>query len=375
MSDWACSVCQKAVPLPALICTMCTETPTYDCDTKCRDRHQTRQIVYRTGALRQGIFYAFREVAFDIKIKKVEKIGGKLHVYEDSYTDDKNDGPLYRFPAHMLPDDEDKAKLLVFSACNDAFAYTFELAATLLRDISATIEEVNIDNVNRNDTIVKYVSTGIVDGTPYGHNAIIVDIKPELGGKSYAFDLAGAQNGQLHAVVPFGEFANKGGEVISQIHPHGYFRDLGERIRQGKQSMLETREPRVYHVQHNIHQRMLAAVKEWEGENKTSLRKLVRSTSKGFIDGKASLLARVSTEMKASVVKWEQEGRHLEPFTPLVVSFAQLLTEKVEECTVKPQGGGSRAYRRFQADKKRRGRFPASMKEFTTAEGTTFKFL
>ncbi|KAK4501681.1 hypothetical protein PRZ48_007490 [Zasmidium cellare] len=377
MSAPTCSVCQKAATLPALICTMCTTVPTYYCDTNCRGRHQTQELVYRCGGLLKELLLAFREAAFDIKIKGVEKIGNKLLIYEDWYDlKDPNEGPLYRFPGHMFDDDSDKSKLLVFCACQEAVAFTFELAETLLRDISATIEEINVDNVDRNSTIVKYVATGRMDGVPYGHNAMIVETKPELGGKSYAFDLAGAQNGQLNAVVPFHEFANKAGEVVSEIHPHGYCKDMCKKIRDGTEGMPETHDHRSSHMQYEIAQRMLAAVKEWEGINKTKLQRLVRSKSDAFVEGKASLIAHVSSDLLAYVVKWEQDGRYIKPFTPLEVPWAMSFHgPKVEECTVEPKGLGSQAYRRFLADKKRRGRFPESMKEFTNALGQTFKFV
>lgn len=93
-----CSICQKLAPRPHLICTRNTDNPTYYCDTRCRDRNQSRTIVHRTGDLLQQVFCAFREAAFDLEIHKLETKDGKLHVYKQRFAAGGADGPLYPFP-------------------------------------------------------------------------------------------------------------------------------------------------------------------------------------------------------------------------------------------------------------------------------------
>lgn len=70
---------------------------------------------------------------------------------------------------------------------------------------------------------------------------------------------------------------------------------------------------------------------------------------------------------------WERNGRHLKPFPILSDDLMGIMTG-VTEGTVKARGGGSRAYQRFQADKKKCGPLPHAMREFTDPLGTTYKF-
>lgn len=137
-----CSLCNRAAPRPVLICPECPETPTYYCDTQCRDRDQvnhqkdcndpTRKLIYRAGDLLQKIFFTFRETAFDTAISRVEKDGDVLRVHEDENQANPRRGPLFRFPGHLVPVSSDKEKLLSSVSCTDAVAYTLELSKILL---------------------------------------------------------------------------------------------------------------------------------------------------------------------------------------------------------------------------------------------------
>lgn len=139
MSPGLCSVCHSPATRPVLIRMCCKKTHTHWHEQKCYER-----CVHRAGNLLQAAFLRFREIGFDQKIKKVQKVDDILHITEDEYQTDMRtatEGPLFPFPDHLVQDSEDKAKVLTYNACCDALGYVFEFSQALLDGKSTTGEE------------------------------------------------------------------------------------------------------------------------------------------------------------------------------------------------------------------------------------------
>lgn len=152
MADETCSRCGSPAPRPLLACLDCVDgldkngdlNRTYYCTSVCQifnikahaevcaDKNVHKQI-YRAGEILQAIFYHFREAAFDIKIKKIEKRKGKLHMYEHYYKSNLGDSIHFRLPVHLLSDPKDKAAVLTYMTCNEASSFLWEISKEMLK--------------------------------------------------------------------------------------------------------------------------------------------------------------------------------------------------------------------------------------------------
>ena len=134
-------------------CTSCVEglvadgnpSPTFYCSVECQNvdwakhkvtcRHaDARKTLYRGAELLQATFYIVREVAFDFEFTEVIKTeDGKLHIY-DTWTK-AGEGPLYRFPEHLVDDTENKKTILCYAACGDPLIYFHNIHTTIFSGI------------------------------------------------------------------------------------------------------------------------------------------------------------------------------------------------------------------------------------------------
>lgn len=141
------------------VCKACIATPdlngkplkTYYCDAKCQKSHwedhkaackahQQRKALYRAGEIAQSVFYMYRRLVFDKKLKAVQFNGDDIVIYDDFYEDGNEIGParaldtcLVPFPDHLFRQERDKQAVLVFLTCTDALAYMYPLIALMLK--------------------------------------------------------------------------------------------------------------------------------------------------------------------------------------------------------------------------------------------------
>jgi len=114
--------------------------PTLYCSKNClqtdRPNHksycQARQKLFRGAGLLQEVFYAYRELAFDLDFANVDAVNGKLHVRDAVYPKDRSTGPLFTFPGDLIPDPKLKAALLTLNACSDPLQYMHGLTSKIL---------------------------------------------------------------------------------------------------------------------------------------------------------------------------------------------------------------------------------------------------
>ena len=95
-----------------------------------------RKELKRGAELAQDIYYAFRQIAFDIEPTTIKVVNGKLHFFTVSIKDKPpgpNEWPLYDFPKNVVSNDEDKKALLVYNSCEDSMAFMLELLKKLLK--------------------------------------------------------------------------------------------------------------------------------------------------------------------------------------------------------------------------------------------------
>lgn len=126
-----CSRCNEGVNVdgitsPTYYCGKECQTADYPAHKKICSNANARKQLYRGGEVLQQVFYAYREAAFDFVFSNLKKIeDGRLHIEEPTHVE--GSGPLYRFPGHLVDNQQDKAALLTFLACTDGVGYMFEL--------------------------------------------------------------------------------------------------------------------------------------------------------------------------------------------------------------------------------------------------------
>lgn len=211
---------------------------------------------------------------------------------------------------------------------------------------------------------------GEVARTPSTYVVLVVQTKKHLGDDAYVLDLTGIEVGQPEAVVPFQAFGDQANQFLTDIHPRGDGKKVENSTGDGIKGFTDGCDLRNRPIQHEVHQCMLAAVKQRERDTKTTIQQLVRSGSKAYEEGKMPLLDKISSDMKAYVEKWEKQGCPLRPIPRLSQSEEELVMDEDDECTVSTQGGGSRAYQRYKADREKR----PEVEEMTLPDGKPIKF-
>lgn len=215
---------------------------------------------------------------------------------------------------------------------------------TLPPGVPVSVEEAYFTPIRGSRSTVRYHSEGnqdLRDDNNYAHSVLIVETE---GGESYVLDIAGAQNGQFEAVVPVDTFIDREQAKMTQLHPHG--RDLSQIVRMvnGTFALGKDNDISAIQILYQVHRQIEGVIQEWEKGNKVSLQKLVREApQKLYEQSKTSLLAKVSTSLKAYVAQWEKEGKILETLTDRAV-IDEMPTIGQNSCTIEPKGKGSRAY-------------------------------
>ncbi|KAK4501680.1 hypothetical protein PRZ48_007489 [Zasmidium cellare] len=348
-----CSVCDTPAPQPVLICLQCPETPTYYCDTRCRDRdripHQkncnnpVRKAIYRAGDLLQSIFYTFREALYDTSVAHVRRNGDVLRIH-------LNPNPaqvlLHRFPNHLNLSQSDKEQLLSVLSCTDSVAYTCDLSKRLLKDATFGIEETLFCDLRSPFSTLRHHSDGTVDDGETMHSTLTVEAKD---GEAYVFDLAGAQNNQFKAVIPFDEYCRRESRDLWKIRQHGYHFKRFEGVVAGEHKLKEQCDPSVYFISGEAQKRMMDAVGRWEAQNGMRIERLLDLDFQSYAECKASLLRKIRADLDGYVAEWEQNGRPLAAWDGIRAKYASLKEFDAKEGTVVPRGSGTRAYRTWSA--------------------------
>ncbi|KAK5163940.1 uncharacterized protein LTR77_010335 [Saxophila tyrrhenica] len=249
-------------------CSKCAEgmnqedvtTPTYycgkDCQTadfkahkaKCRQATARKQL-YRGGDFLQDLFYFFREEAFDIDIVDVKSQHGKLHTYEPAWNNEVT-FPYFKFPGHLVTNQEDKFALLTMLCCNEPAAYMHK--------------------------IVKKVFEDGIDTGYYGHDTFYLPLKT---GETYVLDLAGAQYGQYRSVVPYRFYKETYCDHAPEFRPFGTAagqRHILDAALKGQCKLfgadeLQKGDPRVKLMLDYLSRLINLTIEDWEVTKATSL--------------------------------------------------------------------------------------------------------
>ncbi|KXT15752.1 hypothetical protein AC579_1519 [Pseudocercospora musae] len=348
-----CASCANSVPRPILTCFECGEhgssanTPAY-CSTKClsedRDSHRGHcgqgnvlQSIYRAGDLLQSAFYLWRRLGFDVNVKDIRKSGEALTLKEEISLVPHGQSILFDFPDHLVPEQNDKHKLLTFLACSDASAYMYELVKKALQDTSTTIEEVRL-KVPSSEVHIKryYAHNGDYDRVTCDHEVIAIDCH---NGHSYVIDLAGAQYGQYQAVTPLEEYLRGKLGEIERVDQHGYMAAVKKQCILGSGPFSEPNpqtggqcDTRILLTLRELYGVFNAAVNKWEERQSMSISDLLNSKDIWWQRGKEQLLVGIERKMRAWIDNWKAAGC---PCITLSLSEQELSAE--EEQLLKPQ--------------------------------------
>lgn len=75
--------------------------------------------MYRAARTAQAAYYVYRERVFDVSIKRFQKKGKDIYIYEGPY---KPTQVLAPFPHSLITEKVDKEAVLVYLTCGDAIA-------------------------------------------------------------------------------------------------------------------------------------------------------------------------------------------------------------------------------------------------------------
>lgn len=234
---------------------------------------------------------------------------------------------------------------------------------TMSLGVATTIEEADFSSrIRGSRSTARYFSDGIRDERGQSHSVVTVEAKD---GGSYVFDIAGAQNRQFEAVVPLETFINREKAVMTKLLPHGRTLAIYASMAKGKWPTEEGIDIRGHQVKLLVFQQMQLTIPLWEKEN-MSLRFLLHNTTQmQFEYYKTSLVAKLRTELKAFVAKWEKDGKTLER---TVSRWVGVPFVGLDKCTVIPEGKGSQAYQKFMEHKVAYPAPPPRLVEFRTEE-------
>lgn len=179
------------------------------------------------------MYYAFREITFDLEPKQIKVVDGKLHFQYQNVKNradiDIDKWPLFPFPKCAVSTVEDKKALLVWRTCQDAIAFMHELLQRVLEgkkvfsaECTSVLTSFVVGVVNNHPTcspseevyvvkdqhkyIVCHFSADSVEETRTEHWVVLVALENE---EHYVIDLSGAQYRQYRAVMPHKEYAEK----------------------------------------------------------------------------------------------------------------------------------------------------------------------
>ncbi|KAK3681936.1 hypothetical protein LTR37_020732 [Vermiconidia calcicola] len=293
-SQW-CSKCSEGVDkdgnaAPTFYCGRECQAADYKDHSKgpCKAANARKQL-YRGALLLQDLFYAYREIAFDLDMINVEVKNGRLHVRERAF-DAAHSGPLFRFPNHLVACPKDKAALLTFGACGDGPGQMYELIKKVFQGIRhPDTEAIEAQHRVKKDhwRIIRTQGNGEVDRVDYRHEAIRVSL---IDSESYILDLAGAQYAREWFTGPpnLGWRANHNKEVLEGKHD----------------DMIATNyDFRVPQIQAELTKRMNTAVQQWEKANDKTLTLMLKEKRASFEANKDALIAAVTHEMR-DYVDW-----------------------------------------------------------------------
>ncbi|EME43442.1 hypothetical protein DOTSEDRAFT_174288 [Dothistroma septosporum NZE10] len=322
MPPETCAVCGTSAPHPLLIRQCCysrsSPSPPISsyCSTTCKksdtsqhSRSCYRRRIHRAAELLRATFLRLREVGFEQKIQKIERLGDVVHFTEEAYQEDMRtttEGPLFPFPDHLIQNGEDKAKILTYNACSDALGYLIEFGEALLGELATKFEELDFTLKECHRKTIRYTCLGH-ESVSVQHSVLIF-----LGhdAQDYVLDLAGAQFGQNRAVVPLKEYMDTyldpaRNQMVRPL-PRGSNAEALRAIRDGDRDHEHgvQDDVRVYEVHHMMDVAILQGVRRWERKEGMKASELLSCEESAWGRGKASLLERINEAMRECMFEW-----------------------------------------------------------------------
>lgn len=266
--------------------------------------------------------YAYRELVFDLSIKKVEKKGDDLYVYEGTYAPET---VLVPFPESLV-EGRDKLGLLNLLTCEEAIANVQPFIERLLEGETtpiigfnshiqrllayigylgcyARVEEVSIKLKNHRP-IIYFNELGDRVDTDCEHYILRVTTK---GGEMVALDITCAQYGWQNPVMSWEQYQQERVAQVKRVLPFGYARRrLLQKIQTDSHSTrggyrIGTIQAAILITHVEASEAFDRLLQGWMDENNKSHKNLLLSREDVFLKGVNSLLGHASVGLRIAV--------------------------------------------------------------------------
>jgi hypothetical protein len=278
--------------------------------------------VHRAALVLQLARYAYREQVFDLSIKKVEKKGDDLYVYEGDYAPETI---LVPFPESLV-EGNDKRGLLTLLTCEDAIANMEPFIGRLLEGETSSmngfnsqlrwlltyvghlgcytrIEEVSIKLKNHRP-IIYFNGLGDRHDMDCEHHILRVTTK---GGEMIALDITCAQYGWQNPVMSWELYLQERVSQVKRILPFGYARScLQQKIQTDTHGIrggyrIDTIQAAVWTIHAQASKVFDRLLQGWMDEKNKSHKSLLLSREDVFLKDVKQLLGIASVGLRLGV--------------------------------------------------------------------------
>ncbi|KJX93478.1 hypothetical protein TI39_contig4309g00010 [Zymoseptoria brevis] len=328
-----CAECKK----PAQIeCTECSEgvdmhgrlSPVGYCGVDCQEEHNfehlyvckeknDRKAIYRAGhILREALLESIEStrVSRGIALPRVEQRDGKVHLYTDERKASRT-----KFSKLSMDNDARLLEELAITFRNSGCAMTMmaDLSQKLLQGVTTSLRELVVELPAAHSLVVLHQDVLKVD-EQVGHQVLVAK---GTDGVEYIIDLTGEEFGGWRPVMPYEVYKNRHPHTSSVRRPHGNQLKLQQKaLADGLKDVEEdgTYDPQIQQaifewesMEAATTAQLKAIVCKWEIDNNTTVGKLVQQPEREYQARKASLLARITKDIRSYLASQENEDASL----------------------------------------------------------------
>ncbi|SMY26849.1 unnamed protein product [Zymoseptoria tritici ST99CH_1A5] len=328
-----CAECKKPAQIECMECSEGVDmhgnlSPVGYCSVDCQAEHNfehfyvckeknDRKAIYRAGdILREALLESIEStrVSRGIALPRVEQRDGKVHLYTDErkVSRTKSSESSMDNDARLL---EELAITFRKSGC--AMTMMADLSQKLLQGVTTSLQELLVEFPAAHSLVVLHQDVFNED-EQVGHQVLVAK---GTDGVEYIIDLTGEEFGGWRPVMPYEVYKNRHPHTSSVRRPHGNQLKLQQKaLADGLKAVEEevTYDPQIQQaifewesMEAAATAQLKAIVCKWEIDNNTTVGKLVQQSEREYQAGEASLLARITKDIRSYLASQENEDPSL----------------------------------------------------------------